>query len=143
MLFSCKRVDQNHPPLFFNNIPVGSVSDHKHLWIILDCKLLFTKHTSEKIAKARKGIDISRLLSSHVPLDTLDQLYKLSVRPHLDYCDIIYHVPVIADPFASSISLKYSMQSIESTQYQAALAVSGAWKGSNTLNCVRNLAGSL
>ena len=24
------------------------------------------------------------------------------------------------------------MQSIESTQYQAALAVSGAWKGSNT-----------
>ena len=48
-------------------------------------------------------------------------------------CDIIYcHVPVITDPFDSSTSLKYSMQSIESTQYQAALAVSGAWKGSNT-----------
>ena len=40
---------------------------------------------------------------------------------------IIYHVPVITDPFGPSIS-----QSIESTQYQAALAVSRAWKGSNT-----------
>ena len=26
MPFSHKRVDQNHPPLFFNNVPVGSVS---------------------------------------------------------------------------------------------------------------------
>ena len=75
------------------------------------------------VAKARKDIGIIRLLSSHVPLDA-GQLYKLFVRPH--------HVPVITDPLDSSVNLKYSMQSIESTQYQAALAVSGAWKGSNT-----------
>ena len=132
MLFSRKRVDQNHPPLFFNNVPVASVSDHKHLGTILDCKLLFTKHIREKVAKARKGIGIIRLLYSHVPLDALDQLYKLFVRLHLDYCDTIYHVPAITDPFDFSISLKYSMQSIESIPYQADLAVSGAWKGSNT-----------
>ena len=23
----------------------------------------------------------------------LDQMYKTSVRPHLDYCDVIYHIP--------------------------------------------------
>ena len=129
MLFSRKRVDQNHSPVFFNT---GSASDYKHLGIILDCKLLFTKHRREKVAKARKGVGIIRHLSSHVPLDSLDQLYKLFVRPHFGYCDIIYHVPVITNPFDSSVSLKYSVQSIESTQYQAALAVSGAWKGSNT-----------
>ena len=132
MIFSRKRGDQGHPPLFFNNLPVVSVDAHKHLGITLDNKLLFTKHTSEKVSKARKGIGIIRHLSGHVHLDTLDQLYKLFVRPHLDYCDIIYHVPVITNPFDSSISLTYSMQSIESTQYQAALAVSGAWRGSNT-----------
>ena len=132
MLFSRKRVDQNHPPVFFNNAPVGLANDYKHLGIILDCKLLFTKHIREKVAKARTGIVIIRHLSSHVPLDSLDQLYKLFVRPHFDYCDIIYHVPVTTNPFDSSFSLKYSMQSIESTQYQAALAVSGAWQGSNT-----------
>ena len=43
MLFSRNRADQNLPPLFFNNVHVGlvSVSDHKHLGTILDCKLLF------------------------------------------------------------------------------------------------------
>ena len=104
MLFSRKRVDQNHPPVFFNNVPVGSASDYKHLGIILDCKLLFTRHIREKVAKARKGIGIIRHLSSHVHLDSLDQLYKLFVRPHFDYCDIMYHVPVITNPFDSSIS---------------------------------------
>ena len=132
MLFSRKRSEQNHPPLFFNNVLVASASNHKHLGIILDGKLLLTKHISEKVAKARKGIGIIRHLSFHVPLDVLDQLYKLFVRPLLDYCDIIYYVPANTNPFNSSISLKYSMQSIESTQYQAALAVSGAWEGSNT-----------
>ena len=92
----------------------------------------FLLNISEKVARARKGIGNIRHLSFHVPLDVLDQLYKLFVRPLLDYCDIIYHVPAITNPFNSSISLKYSMQSIESTQYQAALASSGAWKGSNT-----------
>ena len=129
MLFSRKRVDQNHPPVFFNNAPVLSASDYKHLGIILDCKLLFTKHIRVKVAKARKVIGIIRHLSSRVPLDSLDQLYKLFVRPHFDNCDIIYHIPVITNPFDSSISLKYSMQSIKSTQYQAALAV---FAGSNT-----------
>ena len=62
MLFSRKKNDQGHPPLFFNNLPVVSANDHKHLGIILDCKLLFSKHISEKVAKARKGIGIIRHL---------------------------------------------------------------------------------
>ena len=53
------------------------------------------------------------------------------VRPHFDYCDIIYHIPQIVNPFYSSITLNFLMQSLESTQYQAALAVSGAWNGTN------------
>ena len=88
MLFSRKRVDQNHPPVFLNNTTVESASHYKHL--ILDCKLLFTKHVREKVAKARKGIGIIRHLSSHVPLDSLDQLYELFVRPHIEYCDITF-----------------------------------------------------
>ena len=69
------------------------------------------------MAKARIGI--IRHLSSHIPLDALDQLFKLFVRLLFDYFDIIYHIPVTTNPFDSSIRLKYSMQSIESTQYQA------------------------
>ena len=55
----------------------------------------------------------------------------MHVRPHLDYCDIIYHIPTIRNDFDSSQTLNYQMNALERTQYQAALAVSGAWKGTN------------
>ena len=55
----------------------------------------------------------------------------MHVRPHLDYCDIIFHIPKIFNPFDSSIHLNYMMNSLEQTQYQAALAITGAWKGTN------------
>ena len=33
--------------------------------------------------------------------------------------------------FSSSLTLNYKMNTLESTQYQAALAITGAWKGTN------------
>ena len=54
----------------------------------------------------------------------LDQIYKLYVRPHLDYGDIIYHR---YDPEMQS----HFTQALEQTQYSAALAVTGAWRGTS------------
>ena len=51
-------------------------------------------------------------------------MYKLYVRPHLDYGDIIYH------KFDPAFTLEFTRK-LESTQYTAALAVSGAWRGTN------------
>ena len=57
-------------------------------------------------------------------------MYKLIVRPHFDCCDIIYHVPPLIGPNRLP-TLNFLMERIEKVQYQAALAVSGSWKGSN------------
>ena len=71
-----------------------------------------------------------------MPIKTLDLIYKLLVRPHLDYCDIIWHVPL-----STNGSLNSLMEKIEKIQYQAGLAITGAWQGSNrnklyeTLGC--------
>ena len=65
--------------------------EHKHLGMILDSKLDFRSHTKEAIVRARRGIGMIRYLSKYVSRDVLDQIYKLHVRPHLDYGDIIYH----------------------------------------------------
>ena len=46
-------------------------------------------------------------------------MYKLYVRPHLDYGDIIYHK---VDP---ELSLDFTKK-LEATQYSVELAVSGA-----------------
>ena len=56
IIFSRKLNQQVHPPLFFNNIMVKQVNEHKHLGLTLDSKLTFTNHIVEKIAKARKGV---------------------------------------------------------------------------------------
>ena len=60
----------------------------------------------------------------------------------MDYCDTIYHLPRSASAFDCPINLNSTMQSLESTQYQAALAVSGAWKGSSTTKLCEGLRGS-
>ena len=120
VIFSTKLSREQHPPLTFNDHHIIASSSHKHLGLILDEKLSFAEHVKEAIIKAKRGIGIIRFLSKYVSRNVLDQMYKLYVRPHIDYGDVIYH--------DQSMPLS---RKLESTQYKAALAVSGAWKGTN------------
>ena len=92
--FSRKMNSPNHPSLDYNNQEVCRATDHKQIGLILDTKLTFTKHVAQKISIVRIGIG--------------------------DYGDIIYHLPSLTNPSDSSINLNFMMQSLESTQYQAA-----------------------
>ena len=111
--------------MFFNGYEIVVKAEHKHLGMILDSKLSLQSHVRKAIIKARKSIGIIRFLSKYVSRDVLHQIYKLYVRLHLDYGDIIYHRH---DP---EFKLEFTKR-LESTQYSAALAVSGAWQGTNT-----------
>ena len=53
ILFSYEILGPYHPPLHFNNKGVKRVSKHKHLGLILNPKLSFLKHITEKIGIAR------------------------------------------------------------------------------------------
>ena len=88
--------------------------------MILDSALNFHSHVKEKIVSASRGIRVIRYLSKYVSCDVLDQMYKLYVRPHLDYGDIIYHK---VDP---ELSLDFTKKLV-ATKYSTALAVAGAW----------------
>ena len=94
-------------------------------------KLSFMYHINEKIKATKKSIGLLKYLSSYLPLKTLDLLYKMFIRPHFDYCDVIYHIPHITDPFTSSITLNFIMANIERVQYQTATAITGTWQGTN------------
>ena len=58
-------------------------------------------------------------------------MYKALVRSHLDYCDIIYHTPASNSQINLGVTLSSLMERVERIQYQAALAITGAWQGSN------------
>ena len=65
-----------------------------------------------------------RFLSKYVARAVLDQIFKLYVRPHLHYGDIIYH------KYDPEMRLKFT-QRLEQTQYSTALAAAGVWRGTN------------
>ena len=127
--FSCKKKQPYHPPLFFNGNQVSKEDQQKHLGLTLDSNLSFKKHLCNKISKAKKVLGTLKPLSRYLPTKTLDLMYKSFVRPHLDYCDIIYHEPSKED--VNGQFLSKPMEDVEKVQYKAALLVSGAWKGSN------------
>ena len=87
------------------------------------------KHLNGKIIKAKKNLGLIKYLSKFLQVKTLDQMYKALVRSLLDYCDIIYHTPSKQDLFGGI--LNSLMAKAERIQYQAALAITGAWKGTN------------
>ena len=55
--------------------------------------LNFAAHFKEKIAKARTGIGLIKHLRQYLPTNILDQICKMHVRSHLDYCDFVHHIP--------------------------------------------------
>ena len=88
----------------------------KHLGLYLDEKLSFYDHINAKISKANKGIGIIKRLSNTLPRNSLLIIYKSFIKPHLDYCDIIYDQP----------NNEIFCTKIERTQYNPALAITGA-----------------
>ena len=121
VIFSKKTINTQHSSLTFSNDFVCSKDSHKHLGMILDKKLTFNHHLKEKVSKANKGIGLITRLYAHLPRKTLINIYKAFVRPHLDYGDIIYDNPG-NDTFCHKI---------ESVQYNAALAITGAIRGTS------------
>ena len=119
VIFSRKSKAISHPPLVFNNNNVIQTTSQKHLGIILDTRLSFEKHLETVLCKINKTIGLIRKLQNLLPRAALIT-YKAFVRPHLDYGDIIYDQ-------AHNASFH---QKLESLQYNACLAITGAIRGS-------------
>ena len=121
VIFTRKTNKINHPTTTFNTITVAHTSYQKHLGLYLDEKLNFNHRINVKISKGNKGIGIIKRLSHILPRKSLITIYKSFIRPHLDYCDVIYDQPN-NESFCSKI---------EQLQYNAALAITGAIRGTS------------
>ena len=121
VIFSRKINKIDHLPLYFNDNLVKSSSAHKHLGMILDTKLDFSLYLKNVQNKVIKTIGLLRKLQDTLPRISLITIFKWFTRPHLDYEDIIYDR-------AYNTSFH---QNIESIQYNAALAITGAVRGTS------------
>ena len=122
VIFSRKLQKSTHPTLSFNNNTVTQFVTQKHLGMFLDTKLDFQGHLKSIFNKVNKTIGLLRKLHNTLPRLPLLTIYKSFIRPHLDYGDIIYDQ-------AYNVSFH---QKLESIQYNSALAITGAIRGTST-----------
>ena len=121
IIFSRKLKKATHPPLLFNNNNVSQVNFQTHLGVILDVKLTFEEHLKNVFNKTNKTIGLLKKLSNLLPRQALVTIYKAFIRPHLDYGDVLYD-----QAFNNSFHAK-----MESIQYNACLAITGAIRGTS------------
>ena len=90
---------------------------------MLDEKLNFEYHLKEKRVKFNKK------LQNRLPRQVLLTIYKSLVRPHLDFGDIIY----------DQTNNESFCQKLESYQYNATLAITGAIRGTSQTKIYKKL----
>jgi hypothetical protein len=101
---------------------------HKHLGIILDDRLTFNQHCQDLVSKIQKLINPIKFLSKLINSTHLEVLYNAFILPHFDYGDIVYNCS------GAGVLLK-----LDQLQYQIALLISGAMKGSNKVKVLNSL----
>jgi len=76
-----------------------------------------------------------KCIKKWVSRQTLEQVYKSYVRPHVDYGDILFNVSELDKtnifPIFPTEVLNYMSKKIEMVQYEAARIITGAWKGTS------------
>ena len=128
IIFNRRLKKATHPPLLFSNNNVSQINSQKHLGVILDVKLTFEEHLKNVFNKTNKTTGLLRKLSSLLPRHALVTIFKAFVGPHLDYGDVIYD-----QAFNNSFRTK-----MESIQYNACLAITGAIRGTSKKKSTKN-----
>ena len=115
IIFSQKCLN-NSPPLIFNNSYIERVNLHKHLGLYLSSSLDWSEQIKQVCLKANQKLSVLRSVKL-LNRQTLDLLYKITVRSVIDYALPVYFK-----------NLKQTQISrLENIQYRAAKLVTGAF----------------
>ena len=122
VIFSRKLKTVPYPSITFNNNLLSLCPAQKHLGLVLDSKLTFNEHINHILSKVNKSIGLLRKFQPGLPRSSLRTIYKAFIRSHFDYANVVYDQSY-KSPFH---------EKLESIQCNAALAVTGAVRGSSS-----------
>ena len=114
IIFSNKYLN-NSPPLVFNGNFIERVNSHKHLGVYLSSTLDWSVQLNEVCLRANRKLSVLRSVKI-LNRQTLDLLYKITVRSVIDYALPVYY---------NNLTQKQKMR-LEQIQYRAAKLVTGA-----------------
>ena len=84
-----KKCLNNSPPLIFENNFIDRVNVHKHLGIYLSSSLDWSEQIKQVCLKANRKLSVLRSVKL-LSRQTLDLLYKITVRSVIDYALPVY-----------------------------------------------------
>ena len=93
MKFSVRAAlaDTNHCSTFhLNGVELAAVSQHRHLGVILQSDLRWNSHITATIAKSTRQLFLLRRLRPSVTPTALILLYKIYIRPKLEYASTVF-----------------------------------------------------
>ena len=94
----------------------------------MDFKVTFEEHLNNVLIKVNKAVDLLHKLRRNIlPRTTLITVYRAFIRLHLDYGDVLYN-----QAFNNSFKEK-----LESIQYNACLALTGAVRGTSKKKSIK------
>ena len=112
MVFSRKRSTKlPPPPIIVQDTPPSLVDSVKYLGIQIDSDLSWSPHVANLCNKVRCLIGLLyRRFYKHADSATLLQLYKSFVRPHLEYCSIMWNPYLAGDIEALERVQRFALQ---------------------------------
>ena len=76
--------------LYINNAPIRQVKQAKTLGLIIDEHLSWEQHIEYISGKLRRNIGILKRMSTVLPNESLDMIYKTLIEPHSRYCSVVW-----------------------------------------------------
>jgi hypothetical protein len=90
MTISRKNDKPNHLPLYMDSKEISTVSEHKHLGLVISDNGSWKKHIDMITGKAYKRINILRTFQFILYRKTLEKICFTFDRPLLEYADVIW-----------------------------------------------------
>ena len=117
LLFSRRVNLQDHPTLFFNDVPIQEVVSHKHLGVYLSQRCDWQKHIDFIKEKAWSRINLLRMLKFTINRKSLETIFFAYIRSLLEYADVLW-----------DNCTQQQCNEIEKIQLEAGRIVTGATK---------------
>ena len=92
LIGSRQRLDTltTSPTIRMNSTQVSNVRATKSLGVMIDDKLDWHNHIEKLTKKIASGIGALKRIRHLIPASTLHLIYQALIKPHFDYCDIVW-----------------------------------------------------
>ena len=117
IMFSRKRNQPYHPPVFMDQTQIEEVISHKHLGVVLSSDCTWHEHLEYIKSKAWTRINIMRKLKYKLDRRSLQTIYFSFIRPVIEYSNVVW-----------DNCTPYEANELEKIQREAARIVTGASK---------------